>query len=75
MIHIELPIGAFLAAALVLVPLPWHWRARNVATLSLIAWLFVLNLIYGVNASIWAGNFKILVPVWCDIGNASPAFV
>ncbi|KAF8963266.1 GPCR fungal pheromone mating factor [Flammula alnicola] len=65
--RIELPIGAFIAAALVLVPLPWHWRARNVPTLSIIAWLFVSNVVYGINAIIWANNVNIVVPVWCDI--------
>jgi len=66
--HYELPIGAFLAAALALVPLPWHWRARNVATLSIIAWLFISNAVYGINSVIWAGNVENAVPIWCDIG-------
>jgi pheromone a factor receptor len=66
--HIELPIGAFVSATLVLVPLPWHWRARNIPTLSIIAWLFIANIIYGVNSLIWANNVRIVVPVWCDIG-------
>lgn len=47
--------------------MPWHWRARNVATLSISAWLFVSNVIYGTNAIIWDHNVKIVVPVWCDI--------
>ncbi|KAI6030039.1 Rcb2.42 [Pisolithus marmoratus] len=63
----ELPVGAFIAAGLVLVPLPWHWRARNVAMLSTIAWLFVLNIIYAIDAIIWAGNVTDSAPVWCDI--------
>ncbi|KAF8140691.1 hypothetical protein K438DRAFT_1995756 [Mycena galopus ATCC 62051] len=46
----ELPIGAFLVALIVLVPLPWHWRARNVPTLSIIAWLFVSSVILGATA-------------------------
>ncbi|KAJ7164180.1 putative fungal pheromone GPCR, STE3-type [Mycena filopes] len=58
---------AFLAAALVLIPLPGHWRTRNIATLSIISWLFLLNLSYGVNALVWAGNADIVLPVWCDI--------
>ncbi|KAJ7158042.1 Rcb2.42 [Mycena crocata] len=64
---VALAACAFAASVIVLVPLPWHWRARNIATLSIIAWLFILNLTYGVNAIIWAGNADILVPVWCDI--------
>ncbi|KIY44535.1 fungal pheromone STE3G-protein-coupled receptor, partial [Fistulina hepatica ATCC 64428] len=63
----ELPLFAFLTAFLVLIPIPWHWRARNVATLSIIAWLFVVNFIYGVNALLWADNVEIKAVVWCDI--------
>lgn len=65
--HVELPVGAFVAAGLVLVPLPWHWRACNVATVSIIIWLFVSNIVYGINSIIWAGNIADSVPVWCDI--------
>ncbi|KAJ7085505.1 putative fungal pheromone GPCR, STE3-type [Mycena belliarum] len=65
--HYELPIGAFAAALLVLVPLPWHWRARNVPTLSIIAWLFFSNIMLAVNAIIWADNINITAQVWCDI--------
>ncbi|KAJ7749677.1 putative fungal pheromone GPCR, STE3-type [Mycena metata] len=63
----ELYAPTFVAAALVLVPLPGHWRARNIPTLSIISWLFVLNVSYGVNAVVWAGNADIVLPVWCDI--------
>ncbi|KAF8207456.1 pheromone A receptor-domain-containing protein [Mycena galopus ATCC 62051] len=62
-----LAASAYVASVLALVPLPWHWRSRNVATLSIIAWLFVLNLSYAINAVIWAGNVDIVLPVWCDI--------
>ncbi|KAJ6580587.1 pheromone A receptor-domain-containing protein [Mycena sp. CBHHK59/15] len=65
--HPELALGAFLASALVLVPLPWHWRARNIATLSIIVWLFVSNLTYAINSIIWSGSVDEVVPVWCDI--------
>ncbi|KAJ7649292.1 Rcb2.42 [Mycena rosella] len=65
--HYELPIGAFIAALLVLVPLPWHWRARNVPTLSIIAWLFLSNIMLGVNSIIWADNIRIVARVWCDV--------
>jgi hypothetical protein len=63
----SLPAGAFLAAVLVLIPLPWHWRARNIGTLAIIGWLFIVNMIYGINAIIWAGNVDNPAPVWCDI--------
>ncbi|KAL6308811.1 pheromone A receptor-domain-containing protein [Sparassis latifolia] len=67
MMEFGLPFGAFLAAILVLVPLPSHWRARNVSTISMIAWLAVVNVILGVNAIVWANNVEIQLVSWCDI--------
>ncbi|KAG1718696.1 putative fungal pheromone GPCR, STE3-type [Suillus lakei] len=65
--QVGLPIGAFIAAVLVLIPLPWHWRAKNIATLSIITWLFVSNIIFAINSVIWAGSIMNVAPVWCDI--------
>lgn len=65
--HYELPIVSFLAVILVLLPLPWHWKARNVATLSLIAWLVVINFMRGVNSIVWMDNVRIHYRWWCDI--------
>ncbi|KAJ6528901.1 GPCR fungal pheromone mating factor [Mycena capillaripes] len=62
-----LQAAPFVATGLVFCTLPHHWRVKNLATLSIIAWLSAYNLIYGVNALIWAGNAEIHVPVWCDI--------
>jgi hypothetical protein len=62
-----LPIGALTAAALVLLPAFWHWRARNIPTLSLIVWLFAVNVIYGANSLAWSDNVWDKAPVWCDI--------
>ncbi|KAJ3559561.1 hypothetical protein NM688_g268 [Phlebia brevispora] len=42
-------------------------NSRNVATLAMIFWLFVTNVIYGVDSIIWSDNAIIVVPVWCDI--------
>ena len=71
MLHPEFPYVALLAAVLVLVPLPWHWRAGNVATLSIIAWLFATDVIYGADAIVWGDNAIIVIPVWCDISECS----
>ncbi|KAJ6602981.1 GPCR fungal pheromone mating factor [Mycena sp. CBHHK59/15] len=62
-----LPIASFLCAALVLVPLPWHWRAGTVPTVSIAFWLFVDNFINGVNTVLWADNLDERALVWCDI--------
>lgn len=61
------PAGTILAAILVLVPLPAHWRARNVATISLVGWLFFMNVIYAVNSIVWSDNSQPRLLVWCDI--------
>lgn len=68
--YAELPYVAFVAAFLVLIPLPWHWRSGNVATLAMVAWLFVINVIYGIDAIIWSRNIKITALVWCDISTS-----
>ncbi|KAJ7145545.1 GPCR fungal pheromone mating factor [Mycena epipterygia] len=62
-----LPAVAFIAFALVLIPLALHWRSRNIPLLSIIGWLAISDLTYGINSAIWNGNVNIVVPVWCDI--------
>ncbi|KAG9124469.1 a-factor receptor [Ceratobasidium sp. 392] len=57
-----------LSIFLVLLPSPWHWKARNTGTLLYIFWTVVGNIIFLVNSIIWNGNFETdPVPVWCDI--------
>ncbi|TBU29736.1 GPCR fungal pheromone mating factor [Dichomitus squalens] len=65
--HRELPAASILAALLVLVPTPWHWRAGNVATLAMIVWLFTVNVIYAVDSLIWTHTVARVAYVWCDI--------
>ncbi|KAH7338565.1 STE-3-like pheromone receptor [Rhizoctonia solani] len=65
--RLDLPIVSFICTVLVLIPLPWHWRARNIPTLSLIFWLTVVNFPRGINAIICAGDKLAYVLVWCDI--------
>ncbi|KAG6811096.1 hypothetical protein H0H92_008984 [Tricholoma furcatifolium] len=33
----------------------------------MVAWLLGANLVHGINATIWANNIELRVPVWCDI--------
>lgn len=65
--HPELVPIAFIAAFSLFLALPWHWRARNVATLSIIFWLFIMNLIFAIDSIIWARSIDIVALVWCDI--------
>ena len=66
----ELPVLAFLAAVLVLIPLPRQIKACNVACITIILWLFVHCLVSGVDAILWAGNVTDSAPVWCEISEA-----
>ncbi|KAJ6484205.1 pheromone receptor [Mycena sanguinolenta] len=65
--HPEFAPIAFIAAFSLLLALPWHWRAQNIATLSIIAWLFVTNIIYAVDAIIWSDSIALVALTWCDI--------
>ncbi|KAG8708615.1 hypothetical protein FRC09_001130 [Ceratobasidium sp. 395] len=63
----ELPVISFVCTVLVLIPLSWFWRARNVAMISFIAWLTLVNISRGINAIVWANTVVVKYPVWCDI--------
>jgi pheromone a factor receptor len=60
-------VWSFIGFVVVLIPSPWHWRSRNVATLCLIFWLALYNMTRFINSLIWADNYANVVPVWCDI--------
>ncbi|KAJ7182529.1 GPCR fungal pheromone mating factor [Mycena crocata] len=62
-----LPAIAFISFVLAFLPLLLHWRSRNIPLLSIIGWLALSDLIYGINSSVWAGNVNLAGPVWCDI--------
>ncbi|THH28190.1 hypothetical protein EUX98_g5992 [Antrodiella citrinella] len=68
--RIELPVLSFLCVALITLLSPLHWKSRNVAVLSTIIWLFVANLIQGINSAIWLRDATARYPVWCDICSA-----
>nr|GAT42473.1 fungal pheromone STE3G-protein-coupled receptor [Mycena chlorophos] len=62
----------FTALILVLSTLPHHWEMRpgSFATLSIIAWLAIHNLIDGIKAVLWAKTAESLglaANIWCDI--------
>jgi pheromone a factor receptor len=61
------PTFAILAIILVLIPAPWHYKARNSGTLIFIFWEVLANLVFMINGIVWAGNLRNPVPVWCDI--------
>ncbi|OJA20277.1 mating type pheromone receptor 4 [Rhizopogon vesiculosus] len=65
-----IPVLSFISAVLVLFPLPWHFRARNIAAMSIGVWLFVVNIIYAIDAFQWPGAYRVASLLWCDITSA-----
>ncbi|KIJ05504.1 hypothetical protein PAXINDRAFT_93390 [Paxillus involutus ATCC 200175] len=66
----EIPVLSLISAGLVLIPLVWYLRARNIAAVAIGVWLSVANIIYTVDALIWAGDSDFKAPVWCDISTS-----
>jgi pheromone a factor receptor len=66
--RVELPLAAFGAALLVLFTSPLFWRTRNIPLLSAAAWLFIVNVVYGVNALVWSDHARDVATIYCDIG-------
>ncbi|KAJ7725901.1 pheromone A receptor-domain-containing protein [Mycena olivaceomarginata] len=62
-----LPVVAFIAFILTIVPLLLHWRSHNIPLLSILIWLALSDLIYGINSTIWNGNVNLIGLPWCDI--------
>ena len=65
---VERALVAFLAATLVLVPCPGHWRTRNLPLIFLAVWLFLTDVISGTNALLWSQHVRIRATLYCDIG-------
>ncbi|KAI9571966.1 pheromone A receptor-domain-containing protein [Boletus coccyginus] len=66
----EVLILSFISAALVLVPLIWYLHARNIAAVAIGIWLSGTNLIYAVDALVWAEDADIEASVWCDLSTS-----
>ncbi|CUA75780.1 Pheromone B alpha 3 receptor [Schizophyllum commune H4-8] [Rhizoctonia solani] len=62
-----LPIACALAIVCVLLPVSWHWKAKNTGTLLYIGWTVVANLNLMINSIVWRGRTEDLAPAWCSI--------
>lgn len=69
-LQVLLSAFSFLLSALVLTPLTCYFRASNIAAMAVGGWLSVVNVIYAVDALIWATDANIKVPLWCDISSS-----
>ncbi|QRV93612.1 STE3-type pheromone receptor [Ceratobasidium sp. AG-Ba] len=63
------PVFCALGAVLTVLPLPWHWKARNAGTLIYVGWAFSACIVFLVNSLVWAGNTNDTAPIWCDISS------
>ncbi|KAG1750487.1 pheromone A receptor-domain-containing protein [Suillus paluster] len=66
----EVPVFSFISAVFVLFPLPWYFRARNIAAMSIGIWLFVVNMVNAIDALQWSGAHQVPSLLWCDITSA-----
>ncbi|BEJ13867.1 hypothetical protein CspHIS471_0310410 [Cutaneotrichosporon sp. HIS471] len=65
--HPEYPFWSSVCLVLLLIPAPWHWRARNAPLVCLIGWLWLTHFVTLVNTLVWADNFVDSAPIWSDI--------
>ncbi|KAG9079965.1 a-factor receptor [Ceratobasidium sp. 370] len=61
------PVFCAVGALLCILPLPWHWQARNTGTLLYLGWTLAGCLMFLINSVVWDGNMNDSAPVWCDI--------
>ncbi len=61
------PILATIAMILCLSAVPAHWKAGNIATVSLALWTAIGLLITIIDVCIWHGNIRNPHPIWGDI--------
>ncbi|KAF5353301.1 hypothetical protein D9756_007944 [Leucocoprinus leucothites] len=60
-------VFAFIAFALVLIPLPWHLLAWNSGTCLYMIWTAIACFNLCINSIIWHENAIDWAPIWCDI--------
>ncbi|KAJ7301567.1 pheromone A receptor-domain-containing protein [Mycena albidolilacea] len=58
---------AFIVFILAIVSFLLHWRSHNIPLLSILIWLALSDLIYGINSMIWNENVNLIGLPWCDI--------
>ena len=65
------PIASLLASVMLLLVLLTSFvrQSWNFGVALLCFWLFLENLINGINAIIWSDNFEIRLDIYCDIGS------
>ena len=62
-----LPIANAFAIVVVLLPVSWHWQAKNTGTLLYIGWMVISNLNLLINSVLWRGTTEDFAPAWCTL--------
>lgn len=65
--HPDYPIWSLVCLILVILPSPWHWRARNISTIGLIFWMALYHCLVFINTLLWADNYADSAPIWSEI--------
>ncbi|KJE05297.1 pheromone a factor receptor [Cryptococcus gattii NT-10] len=65
--HPEYLIPSVIALVLPFYVLPWHLRTGNIATLSMVFWMSLLNIVHIVNCIVWVDNSTPRANWWGDI--------
>jgi pheromone a factor receptor len=67
--HAELSLVAGVCVLLLSIPLVQLVRKKDVSTFALLAWLWLLNMIFVIDSIAWAGNvdFTPIQAGWCDL--------
>ena len=63
------PVVGAIACTLCAIPIPAHWRAGNIATISLGLWVLGMNIIFWIGTICWHGTLANPYPIWGDIVN------
>jgi Pheromone A receptor len=61
------PILGAIACTLCFIPIPWHWRAGNIAVTALGLWVLGMNIIFWIGTIVWHNNIRNPYPIWGDI--------
>ena len=64
------PIVSFTAVLLVIFPLPYHLKTKNIAILCLALWIAQWNLFQGINFVVWNGSIVRKWLIYCDISES-----
>jgi pheromone a factor receptor len=63
------PILGGIACLLCFIPIPWHWKAGNIAVTALGLWILSMNIIFWVGTIVWHNTIANPNPIWGDIVN------